>query len=201
MGNLDPSNIINTTRDLILSSSNERLKNAFKNVKLVQCFTQKPNLLKTLSSSRFLSESSKIDKESGIFHCTDKRCEICTLNYLQKCKSFVTSNGMTWNVKCHVTCNSLNVVYFLRCNFCRHETKLGKSDDFRSRLNNHRSACRLGKSTDIFDNHVFKCHKKGQCIEPMFKAYIMMVMSSYDKLLNFERRLHLNGHDTRFKMN
>ena len=201
VGNLDGSNIINAARDLISSSSNERIKKVFDGVKMVQCNTQTRNLLQLLSSSRFVSNASKENEKTGIFHCTSKKCEICNFNYLQQCRSFVTSNGSKWKVKCHVTCNSLNVIYFLRCNFCHQETKLGKTDNFRLRINNHRSASRLGKSSDIFDNHVYKCsHDNGPIIEPLFHAYIMMACSNYDKLLNIERNLHLESHDTTFKL-
>ena len=199
LGNYDSSNIVNFTRDLISVSSNERITNAFKNVKFVQCFTQRPNLLKSLSSSRFISTLPNI-KERGNFHCSRSNCEICSYNYLQECKSFHTSNNTLWIIKCFANCKSLNVIYFLRCNQCSKETKLGKTDNFRERINNHRSACRLGKSTDIFDNHVFKCNKNGRKIEPLFTAHIMMVMSNYQKLLNMERKLLLNGHDTTFKL-
>ena len=202
LGNLDSSNIVHTTRDLIASSSNERLKDAFKDAKLVQCHTQPPNLLQTLSSSRFSLSGPQKGGTRGIFHCKGSRCEICSLNYLQECNSFTTSNGTKWDVKCHITCNSLNVIYFLKCNFCHAETKLGKTDDLRKRTNNHRTGCRKGKSTDVFDNHVFGCPQAQGLApsEPYFRLYVMMACSDYNKLLNIERKLHLEGHDTTFKL-
>lgn len=202
LGNLDSANIVHTTRDLITSSSNERLKNAFKDAKLVQCHTQTPNLLQTISSSRFSFSDPPKGKSRGIFRCNGSKCEICSFNYIQECNSFLTSNGTIWNVKCHITCNSLNVIYFLKCNFCHAVTKLGKTDDLRKRTNNHRSGCRKGKSTDIFDNHVFGCPQSLGLTpsEPYFLLYVMMACSDYNKLLNIERKLHLKGHDTVFKL-
>ena len=136
-------------------------------------------------------------------HCTNSKCEMCSLNYLQQCNEFVTSNGTIWKVKCNITCKSLNVIYFLKCNFCNFETKLGKTDDLRLPTNNHRSGCRNGKSSDKFDNHVYQCSRaQGHTTpaEPFFKLYVMMSCNSYDKLLNIERGLHLKGHDTTFQL-
>ena len=201
LGNFDSSNIVNTARDLISSSSNERINKAFKDAKFVQCYTQTPNLLQTLSSSQFKSAAS-VQKERGTFLCNNKLCEICRFSYLQQCKSFITSNGTEWKIKGHISCNSKNTIYFLKCSFCMHETKLGKTDNLRKRTNNHRTGCRGGKGTDIFDNHVYSCSRsQGLAItEPLFILYVMMACSDYNKLLNIERRLHLAGHDTTFKL-
>ena len=84
-----------------------------------------------------------------------------------------------------------------------HETKLGKAEDIRERHNNHRLGCRGGKGTDIFDKHVYNCAKsKGlaSVTEPNYLMYFMMECSDYNKLLSIERKLHLAGHDTTFKL-
>ena len=184
-----------------MSSSNERLHNAFEGTKLVQCYSQTPNLWQIVSSSRFNSNCGQKGKEKGIFQCSSKKCEICTFGYLQQCKEFVVSNGITWNVKCHITCGSLNVIYFLKCSYCQVVTKLGKTDDLRARTNNHRSGCRSGKTSDIFDLHVYSCHHRQGIppTEPMFHLYVLMACSDFNKLLSIERDMHLKGFDTLFK--
>ena len=118
--------------------------------------------------------------------------------YLQKCKSFMTSSGKEWFVKCHVNCRSKNAIYFQICNFCNVTSNIGKTDDLRERTNNHISSCRNGTSSDIFDNHVFNCSKVNNVrhVEPYFKLYVLMVLNDYNKLLNYERKSHLEGHDT-----
>ena len=101
-------------------------------------------------------------------------------------------------MKCHATCNSKNVIYFLICNSCEAESYTGKTDEFRSRTNDHISKIRKGRLKNKFDEHVINCYKKRKktpC-EPFFKAYIFMVVKDYNKLLNLERQLHLAGHDT-----
>ena len=202
VGNFDSSNIVNTARDLITTSSNERLRKAFDGTKLVQCYTQTPNLLQIVSSSRFDSTDGRKGKEKGIFRCSSKKCEICSFGYLQQCKEFVVSNGTIWNVKCHITCGSLNVIYFLVCNYCHRETKLGKTDDLRKRTNNHRSGARSGRTSDVFDNHVFSCHQAQGVLpsEPMFLVYVLMACRDYNTLLSIERDMHLRGFDTTFKL-
>ena len=118
--------------------------------------------------------------------------------YLQECNSFLISKGSKWNVKCHATCNSKNVIYFQVCIFCNVTSYTGKTDNFRGRTNVHISACRLGTSDNIFDNHVYNCSRDNNLPhnEPYFKSYIYMVLNDYNKLLNLEKRLHLAGHDT-----
>ena len=116
--NYDSTNIVGVARDLIDKSKNSRVNDAFKSTKFIQCYRQPQNTLQILSNSRFISQTRELNKQkpAGISHCTHKSCKICKL-YLQKCTSFVTSNGSEWEIKCHATCNSMNVVYYLICNF------------------------------------------------------------------------------------
>ena len=198
--NYDCQKILKVTSDLIQNSKNKRIQNAFEGTKFLQSRRQPKNLLQLLSNSRFITSEGLSDqqKPAGIFHCNHRGCKICKL-YLQECKSFLTSNGSSWDVKCHATCNSKNVLYFLICYFCNSTSYTGKTDDFRPRTNDHISKIRKGKSTNQFDIHVHQCAKKAKkatMVEPFFKAYIFMVVSDYNKLLNLERKLHLAGHDT-----
>ena len=164
-------------------------------MKLIHAYRQPSNLLGLLSNSTFINKHS--NTQSGIFRCKDKRCKVCKL-YLQACSSFITANGTTWEVKCYIDCNSKNVLYYLVCSFCSKVSYTGKTDNMRLRINNHMSACRHGNSTDQFDNHVFACADsvKLPLIEPFFKLYAFMQMSDYNKLRNYERKLHADGHDT-----
>ena len=147
-----------------------------------------------LSKSSFVSDNNT-NAPKGLFKCRDLRCKICRL-YVQEGNSFVTSNGSTWFVRCYADCNSLNVLYFLTCSFCQYETYIGKTDNLRSRTNNHITACRHGSGTDRFDNHVHHCAITNNLSlgEPFFKLHILMVVNDYNKLLNYET--HSQGHDT-----
>ena len=145
------------------------------------------------------------NEKRGITLCGRQSCKICKL-YLQECDSFETANGVIWEIRCQINCNSKNVVYYLLCNFCLHESNIGKTDDLRLRVNNHISCCRHGTGTDLFDLHVHECAKKHSVTttnenqkslsEPYFKLYVFMAISNYAALRNHERRLHLLGYDT-----
>ena len=61
-------------------------------------------------------------------------------------------------------------------------------------MNNHISACRLGTSTDKFDNHVHNCNDNKK--EPYFKLMILMEVNDINKLLTYEKSFHQKGYDT-----
>ena len=55
-------------------------------------------------------------------------------------------------------------------------------------MNNHITACCYGKSTDKYDNHVFKCINKNDHVakEPYFKVYAFMTANNENKLLCYK---------------
>ena len=167
----------------------------FGDVSFIHARRQPQNVLRQITSAQFITTSTKT-KESGIFCCKRPNCKICRL-YLQECKSFNTMKGK-WVVKCHATCNSKNVTYFQKCNFCNYECNIGKAENIRLRQNNHMSSCRNGTGSDLFDKHVYDCAKRLNLppTEPYFQLYIMQVFNDYNKLRAAERNLHLQNHDT-----
>ena len=198
--NYSHKNLCTLAKQLVKSTTNDRVTRAFQEVQFVQALKQPPNLLRTLSNSRFLHGEQ--NERIGAFKCKDKKCKICRL-YLQEGSEFVMSNGTIWNLRCSPNCNSLNVLYFLVCLFCNYESYIGKTDDVRDRTNNHISGCRHGRTTDIFDNHVYKCghldtvpEENKKAMEPFFKLYIMLECSSYHRLLDYEKKFHAAGMDT-----
>jgi hypothetical protein len=199
--NLDNSHALETTKSLITNSKNHRVQEVFKDVKFVQALRQPPNLLRRLTRSTFVSpEKTQLIKDlntSGIFTCNRSNCKVCKL-YLQKCSSFITANGTIWEVRSHVTCHSKNAIYYQVCNFCKKVSDIGKTVNLRDRTNNHIYNCRHGGSGDTFDDHVFTCSRTMNLphTEPFFQLFVFMVLSDYNKLRNYERKLHLQGHDT-----
>ena len=155
---------------------------------------QPPSLIRELTSAKFDSHDNQ-ETPNGIYKCSDLRCKICQL-YLVECTSFKTANDTEWVVKSHITCNSREVIYFQICSFCNTESNIGKTVDLRSRINNHISACRLGNSTDKFDNHVYKCPHGNNKLEPYFKLMIFMEVNDTNKLVVYENYLQKQGHDT-----
>ena len=104
------------------------------------------------------------------------------------------SNNQEWIIKCKITCNSTNVIYYLKCNNCD-TTYIGKTNNLRLRMNNHISSCNSGMSDNIFDNHVFNCLVPDK-IEPLFKVYAMIRLNNGNKLLQYEHYFHQKGYDT-----
>ena len=192
--NLDSSNIIDVTKSLVSNSRNPRVQQVFEDVDFIHARRQPPNILSRITNAAFITGEKEVD--NGIFHCSHAGCKICKL-YLQKCKSFITRKG-TWDVKCHVTCHSKNVIYYQVCNFCQVVSNTGKTDNLRERTNNHISGSRHGKTSNIFDQHNFNCSRTmgTEHKEPYFKLYVFMVLNDYSKLRAHERRLHLDNHDT-----
>ena len=106
------------------------------------------------------------------------------------------SNGQIWTIKTRITCNSHNVIYFLICNFCKTTTYCGKTNNLRLRMNGHKSSCMSGKSTDIFDNHVFQCKGYTKPQGPLFEIYVLMELNDAERLLAYESLFHSKSIDT-----
>ena len=154
-----------------------RINTVFGETQTVLALKQPPNPLCHLTKATFTF--SRINQKpstspNGLFRfeCKDKHCNLCKI-YIQGCKSFTTSNGFEWNILCLINCKSKNVLYYLKCCSCNGNTSSTSTststNDLRLRVNNHISSCRLGISTDKFDNHVFNCRAKNNyTLEPYF---------------------------------
>ena len=141
------------------------------------------------------------DKKPGLFKCKNDGCKLCSL-YIQECTKFTTHNGFEWEIRSHITCHSKNVLYYLKCMKCKKlikpESYTGRTNVLRDRMNNHISACRLGGSSDIFDQHVFECKKQHDAPdnEPYFHIYAFMTVSKEEFLPTYEKYLHRKGYDS-----
>ena len=129
----------------------EVLKN--KNVNLSQ--KQPRNLLRLLTRARFNAEINAFQQQTGLFQCIDERCKICSL-YIVEGHIFIMLNNVRWELRSHVTCRSINIIYYLKCNMCKKkETYIGKTVghnivEFKSRMNQHIIDSRTGASTCKF---------------------------------------------------
>ena len=189
--NFSNKNIVKQANVLLNRCPDTDTKKKFETKEVIFAQRQPPNLLKMLTNAKFTSTNKKIN---GQYKCTEKRCKLCK-SYIEECTSFITSKGTEWHIKSHITCGSKMVICFLKCYFCNYVTNIGKTNDLRARMNNHISACRLGSSSDKFDNHVFMCNNNKEN-KPYFTIYVMMELNDVDKLLVYEHYLHPNGHDT-----
>ena len=198
--NYSNSMVVEVTKQLLNNTKDLRIAKAFKDTKIIEAFKQPPNLLQLVSNSKFIHPFPKLiidPKRRGLWKCTHPLCKICQL-YIIEGDSFQTSNGTVWNIRCPASCNSLNVLYYLKCRFCQGATTYsGKTDVFRQRTNGHISDIRHKRGGD-FDKHVRRCAKKKKIslTEPFFEATIFMVLKDYNSLLSYEAMLHAAGHDT-----
>ena len=117
--------------------------------------------------------------------------------YVNEDKSFVTPNNMKWELRSHVTCRDINIIYCLKCNICDHkETYIVKivGDNvvgFKGRINQHISDCRTGISPGKILIYVYHCAMKNKCLK---KAYlqlnIMMKLKDNRQLEFYENHFH-----------
>ena len=89
----------------------------------------------------------------------------------------------------------------LKCVWCSDqtspETYTEKTNITRDRMNGHISSCRLGGSSDRFDNHVYECRKNHEnSEEPYFQIYAFFTVKNKESLDTYENYLHRKGFDT-----
>ncbi len=191
--NYSTDSIARQANILLERCPDDSTKHSFRNKKIVQAYRQPQNLLRMLTSAKF--STNTYVKENGIFHCNRSNCNICK-DYLVECKSFAAENGFIWEIKSHITCHSMNVLYFQRCNYCNKVSNVGKTNNLRKRTNVHISSCRTGNGTDVFDKHVHQHHEGKDEIGPYFKLWIFMEVGDPTKLLTYENYFHRRGFDT-----
>ena len=193
--NMDYKQVTKKIDNLLKTCKNDKLKDIFKESKIVLSMKQPPNLKNILMKSEFSKDEPK--KPEGLYKCTRSNCNICKL-YLQEVKEFECADRSIWKIKCHINCRSKNVIYYLICNCCQEVSYIGKTTNLRQRTNQHISSSRTGRNTtDIFDIHVHKCGTdRNNLKEPFFKLYAFMTLSREENLLYHERQLQLKNLDT-----
>ena len=193
--NFDFNNLIKNSNNLLSNTRNERLENIFKDTRTVLAYRQPKNLLRQLTKASFDDYDDSSIKH-GIFKCNRKACVLCR-SYIQECSSFTMNNGTEWHVKCHITCNSINTIYYLVCSCCNNTSYIGKTNNLRKRMNCHISEIRTGNTTDLFDKHVIKCknvHSLSK--EPFFKIYALITLPNEESLLTYKSHFHRLRYDS-----
>ena len=98
--------------------------NGFKDIKLIHAKRQPPNLKRLLTQSLFTSQTS------GVFQCSDNRCNCCQHLLLKDSYTFKNSDKQ-FSLKCKMTCDSRNLIYVVICPTCKEEyideTGIGES--------------------------------------------------------------------------
>ena len=193
--------VVRKIRSKLSNIQSRYLSEAFKSKNVILSQKQCKNLLRLLTRARFNTEINAFGQQNGLFKCMDKRSKICSL-YIVEGHSFIMSNNMRWELRSHVTCRSINIIYYLKCNMCKKkETYIGKTvgDNivgFKSRKNQHISDSRTGVSICIFLMHHYKYGLKNKCLnEPFFEINVMMKLKSNNQLETYQSYFHKKGYD------
>ena len=201
VGNFTHTNTPKLIDNALRNTNSERINKVFDGCSTMIAYKQPPNLLRQLTKASFTTPSTVIQpRPNGLYRCSRRNCKLCRL-YIQECTSFVCSNGQTWEIRSHITCHSINALYYLKCVWCDEEveteTYTGKTNDIRLRMNNHMSSCKTGNGTDKFDRHVYNCRQKHpNSREPWFQVYAFFTVKDPDLLPAYEKHLHRLGLDT-----
>ena len=110
----------NYIRKRLQGVQTDRLKKAFNNTRLVFAKRQPMNLKCLLTSSVF-SSTPIVGDSAKIKHCTDKRCQLCTEDYLKIADRYFHLLGdfclllnTTSPVKARIFCTTWFVQYVVR---------------------------------------------------------------------------------------
>ena len=193
--NYDCTHMSNRSEKLLNTSQSARVKHVFSDTRTVLALRQPPNILRQLCQAKFVSNSHH-EQEYGLSKCSSKKCILCR-DYIQPCRSFLTASNVEWHINCHITCNSRNVIYFIKCLCCNLKTSyIGRTNHFRFRMNQHISESRTGNTSNIFDKHVYKCKQNSIRCEPYFQILAFIQLKEAYQLPAYEKHFHALKYDT-----
>ena len=113
-------------------------------------------------------------------------------------------NGEIHHIKYDMSCNSLFVIYNIKCQFCP-LSYIGETDNFRLRVNLHKSNTKNEANRNLKVNkHIHFCSKNKFSITPIFKCknddYVYrkemesVFINSYCPSLNSNSWIYLYSH-------
>ena len=120
--------------------------NAFFNqYKIVTAYTNSKNLKQMLVRSQLEGPELK-----GAFRgCDDVRCVTCKIHSTGTTRFKNEQNGKEYTLTDTIYCKSMNLVYLITCQKCKHQYVGETGRTLRDRLNDHRSAIKNKSSTPI----------------------------------------------------
>ena len=140
--NLDTKPIMNSIRTLVSNKKPAQLQEVFNDVKIVVAYKQSKHIKRLLTLSQLLVIPKQIPTKIFSLRsmlAVKTRCNLCFNGDIQECSSFKAANGIIWNIKCNINCNSTDVLYYLKRKMCNGRvTDTGKTKTkLRLRTNNH----------------------------------------------------------------
>ena len=146
---------------------------AFEGHKVIVASRQAPSLRNILIRSRFdlPQPTPPINRYRivGLFKCL--KCVYCTGGLFDSCTSFRFGryDQFNWSYNRKFTCNSFNVIYLVKCNYCW-KFYIGETRDTKKRVRKHKS--------DVYHPENSKCRllseHLGVCsslTEPFFQLF------------------------------
>ena len=146
-------------RYMPLLHQSEKLKTAVPNIPIIS-FSQPSNLGSTLCRAKLRQPPGVNDRTSKPPQiCGKNRCKLCTFLI---CSDSITSTANNKTFKCYnrdTTCDSEWIVYVIQCPICNLQY-VGQSNNFRSRMNGHKSDFRLYAAGNLnkMDNKLLYDH-------------------------------------------
>ena len=149
------------------------MKKVFGDYKIMLTTRQPKSLKNVFVRSRFdLVPGEPLissQKENGLFSCD--RCIYCKGQYIVPTKEFRFGRFLQykWIYRRHFTCNSINVIYVLICNYCWY-FYIGQTGHMKTRTYEHKSDVHHPENSYCrkLSNHLRECSK---CCPPYFKIY------------------------------
>ena len=116
--NIDSEKVVWKIHSKLSNIQSVHLSEVYKNKTAILSQKQLKNLLWLLTWARFNTKINAFQQQNRLFKSIDKRWKICSL-YIVEWHSFIMFNNMRREVRSHVTCWSINIIYYLKCNMCK----------------------------------------------------------------------------------
>jgi hypothetical protein len=115
---------------------------------------------KNLKSSFARSKFPQLKAGSG--PCMGRsNCLLCT-QMVERTTAKATASNFIMKIEDNFNCTSRNVVYLLECKKCKQQY-VGETENFRNRMNNHRSQCYKNADTAIYAHRTQTGHDFNDC--------------------------------------
>ena len=147
--------------------------------------SQPANLKNLLTKAEFTATEIK-----GCTSCTRSNCQLCSKGYVTNVDKLFSSTGAElFKLNTHFHCKSLTCLYYLTSPVCT-KNYVGKTANFRERMNNHKTDIRNHEPDTIYaDKHFNECITKrfGFLKEPLFYSMPFLYVKDDDKRDRLEK--------------
>ena len=157
-------------------STDNHLKDVFKNVKLIHSHRQNKNLKQLLTRAEFKQTNCyKVSK------CQSVKCKICDI--LIEGSTFGFKKDV-FTVNENMSCNTFNCIYAIKCGGCG-GCYIGETSNFRLRTNLHKDHIRRGVGLNV-STHIKICT---QYMDETNKFHIMPIYKVRYDDLNLRKKM------------